>query len=61
MILLESKVMWLAGLGVGAIVAPKNHRIAGAILGALVIGSIGDAVIDRVRTPRVVLLPVKEP
>jgi hypothetical protein len=49
MVLYESKVLWITGALVGAVIAPKGKRILGGALGAIVVGSIGDVAIDRIR------------
>jgi hypothetical protein len=49
MILTESKVLWITGALVGAVVAPKGKRVLGGVLGAIAVGAIGDAAIDRIR------------
>lgn len=48
-ILPESKVLWITGAIVGAVVAPEGKRFLGAALGSIMVGSIGDAAIDRIR------------
>jgi hypothetical protein len=49
MVLTESKVLWITGAIVGAVVAPKGKRVLGGALGAIMVGAVGDAAIDRIR------------
>jgi hypothetical protein len=41
-----SVLAWVGGGVIGAVVA-KNHRIAGAALGAIVVGAVSDKLIEK--------------
>jgi hypothetical protein len=41
-----SKTLWIGGGVLGAVLS-KQHRIAGAGLGAILIGALGDVLIER--------------
>lgn len=41
----RSLLWWLGGAVVGALVAPK-HRVAGALLGAVIVGATADTVTE---------------
>jgi hypothetical protein len=42
----SSVVLWVAGAALGAVVI-KEHRVLGAIGGAIVVGGVGDALLER--------------
>jgi len=42
-----SKTLWIGGAVIGGVMAPKEHRLAGAGLGAILLGAIGDVMIER--------------
>jgi hypothetical protein len=41
-----SIALWGTGAAVGALVSTKGSRILGAIVGAAIVGSVGDALLD---------------
>lgn len=58
MALYESKVLWVTGAIVGAVVAPNGKRFWSGILGGLVVGTIGDIALERIaRHPERMALP----
>lgn len=50
----KSKIAWVAGGLLGALLLPER-RIAGALLGALVVGGIADKAIENAECAKVTL------
>lgn len=52
----KSVALWVGGAIAGALLVPsakiKTSRIAGAAMGAIVVGGIGDAVLERAECER---------